>query len=79
MRFLWAALWGIPTLSMIGLVRLYQIVLSPLMGKSCRFTPTCSSYFIKAVKKYGPLKGAWKGLLRICRCHPFNPGGFDPP
>lgn len=64
---------------MIGLVRLYQILLSPLLGKNCRFTPSCSNYFIQAVRKYGPIKGAVKGVWRICRCQPFNPGGYDPP
>jgi putative membrane protein insertion efficiency factor len=64
---------------MIGMVRLYQRLLSPLLGKNCRFTPTCSSYFIGAVQKYGPFKGALRGLWRIARCQPFNPGGYDPP
>ncbi len=60
-------------------VRAYQIVLSPIMGGQCRFTPTCSHYFLQAVSKYGPWRGAWRGTLRILRCHPFHPGGFDPP
>jgi putative membrane protein insertion efficiency factor len=45
----------------------------------CRFTPSCSEYFILAVRKYGPLRGAWKGAGRICRCVPWQPGGYDPP
>lgn len=64
---------------LIALVRLYQIVLSPILGGQCRFTPTCSAYMIEAIQKYGPLSGAWRGLRRILRCHPFHPGGYDPP
>ena len=60
-------------------VRLYQIFLSPVFGRQCRFQPTCSHYFIGSVRKYGPLIGAWRGVGRICRCHPFHPGGDDPP
>lgn len=63
---------------LIGLVRGYQIFISPLLPKTCRFYPTCSEYFIQAVRKYGALKGTWIGIKRICRCHPFNPGGYDP-
>lgn len=64
---------------LILLVRCYQYTLSPLIGRSCRFEPTCSNYFIGAVRKYGPLRGALKGIGRICRCHPWHPGGEDPP
>lgn len=60
------------------MVRGYQIFISPLLGAHCRFTPTCSAYFIEAVEKYGPLKGSWLGIKRILRCHPGNPGGYDP-
>lgn len=79
MRFLWAAMIGLPGWLMIGTVRMYQIFLSPWLGRNCRFHPTCSAYFIAAVKKYGVVKGAIRGAWRICRCNPFNPGGFDPP
>jgi hypothetical protein len=65
--------------SMIMMVRFYQRGISPLLGKNCRYEPTCSEYFVLAVQKYGPLRGAWKGFWRIMRCHPFRPGGFDPP
>ncbi len=68
-----------PSSILIGLVRLYQICLSPLLGRNCRFHPSCSNYFIQAVHKYGPLKGSLRGIWRICRCNPFNPGGDDPP
>jgi len=79
MRFLWAALIALPAWLMIAAVRLYQLLLSPLLGRQCRFTPTCSEYFIQAVKKYGAIRGAYRGVLRICRCNPFHPGGHDPP
>ena len=69
----------LPSRILIGLVRLYQIFLSPVFGRHCRFHPTCSKYFIGAVEKYGPLRGSLRGLWRICRCNPFHPGGEDPP
>jgi hypothetical protein len=64
---------------LIGMVRLYQITLSPLFGQRCRFYPSCSNYFILAVQKHGPLRGSLKGVGRICRCGPWHPGGYDPP
>ncbi len=69
----------VPSRILIGLVRLYQIFLSPLLGRHCRFHPSCSNYYIQAVRKYGPLRGSLRGLWRICRCNPFHPGGEDPP
>jgi putative membrane protein insertion efficiency factor len=69
----------VPGLLAILLVRIYQILVSPLFGKTCRFYPSCSQYFILAVRKYGLIRGSWKGGTRICRCHPWNPGGYDPP
>jgi uncharacterized protein len=61
------------------LVRVYQMVLAPLLPpNTCRFSPTCSQYTIDAVRKYGVLEGCWKAVKRIGRCHPFNPGGYDP-
>ncbi|MCA9067592.1 MAG: membrane protein insertion efficiency factor YidD [Planctomycetaceae bacterium] len=68
-----------PSYILIGLVRLYQIFLSPIFGRQCRFYPTCSHYFIEAVQKYGALSGSYRGLRRILRCHPWHPGGYDPP
>ena len=67
------------TTFLIGGVRLYQTCLRPLLPSVCRFYPSCSEYFIQAVRKYGPLRGACKGVARICRCHPWNVGGYDPP
>ena len=74
-----ARLIRLPQTLLIGIVRIYQICLSPLLGQTCRFSPSCSQYFIEAVRKYGAIRGSWKGVRRLLRCHPFNPGGFDPP
>lgn len=63
---------------LIGLIRLYQKYISPLKRPSCRFYPTCSEYSIQSIKKYGVLKGVWKSITRISKCHPFHPGGYDP-
>lgn len=63
---------------MIGLIRFYQIAISPLKPPSCRFYPTCSHYGLEAVKSFGPFKGGWLAVRRITKCHPFHPGGFDP-
>ncbi len=60
-------------------VRFYQLVLGPVLPKVCIYHPSCSDYFILAVRKYGPLRGTCKGVWRICRCNPFNRGGYDPP
>jgi len=60
-------------------VRFYQVALGPLLPKVCKFHPSCSEYFIEAVEKYGPLRGSAKGMWRICRCNPWNRGGYDPP
>ncbi len=70
---------AIPGLLVIGMVRLYQLLLSPFLGGRCRFHPSCSQYFIEAVQKYGVLSGSWRGVRRIMRCHPLHPGGYDPP
>jgi putative membrane protein insertion efficiency factor len=62
----------------ITLIRLYQQIVSPHLGRSCRFEPTCSEYMAQAVAKYGIFKGGWMGIRRIGRCHPLHPGGYDP-
>ena len=64
---------------LIGIVRLYQLFLSPIFGQSCRFTPTCSDYYIQAVRKYGPIRGSVMGAWRICRCNPWGGSGEDLP
>lgn len=65
-------------LPLVLLVKIYQYTISPLLGPACRYTPTCSEYAIQALRKYGPLKGSWKALRRISRCHPWGGHGHDP-
>lgn len=62
----------------MALIRGYQRFISPLLASNCRFHPTCSQYTLEAVERYGAAKGLWLGAKRISRCHPFNPGGYDP-
>ncbi len=62
----------------IILIKLYQLLISPLFPSSCRYTPTCSNYTLEALKKYGVLKGSWLGIKRILRCHPWGGSGYDP-
>jgi len=62
----------------LAIIRLYQILLSPLLGASCRFTPTCSAYGIEAIKKHGPFYGGWLTIKRIASCHPWGKHGHDP-
>lgn len=59
-------------------IRFYQIFISPLFPPTCRFYPTCSAYAIEAIQKKGPVRGSWLALKRICKCHPYHPGGYDP-
>jgi len=72
-------IFRIPAWILIGMAQAYQVTLSPLLGRHCHFHPSCSVYFIAAVRKYGALRGVWRGIWRICRCNPWNPGGYDPP
>lgn len=62
----------------LAAIRFYKRYISPLLGSSCRYYPTCSQYTYEAIEKYGVLKGSWMGVKRISRCHPFAKGGFDP-
>jgi putative membrane protein insertion efficiency factor len=62
----------------VGLLRIYKLVVSPLLPSACRFHPTCSDYMKEAIEKHGVLKGVGLGLRRLARCHPFHQGGFDP-
>lgn len=74
-----SAIWKLPTYIAIALVRVYQWTLSPIIGRQCRFEPTCSNYYIQAVTKYGLVSGSIRGAWRILRCNPFCRGGHDPP
>lgn len=62
-----------------GLVRGYQLVISPMKPPSCRFHPTCSAYAMEALASHGAWRGTWLTLKRLGKCHPFHPGGYDPP
>jgi putative membrane protein insertion efficiency factor len=67
-----------PSLVLVGLFRLWQLLASPTYGQICRFYPSCSAYGVEAVRRHGALRGGWLTLRRIGRCHPWNPGGVDP-
>jgi len=62
----------------VSLLKFYKYAISPMLPPACRFTPTCSEYTVEAIGKYGFVKGAWLGVKRLSRCHPFSPGGYDP-
>ena len=62
----------------LGLIRIYQLTLSPLFGSNCRFEPTCSAYATEAIKNFGVLKGGYLSFRRLIKCHPFHEGGYDP-
>jgi uncharacterized protein len=61
-----------------ALIRAYQLLLSPLIGPTCRYLPSCSDYTSEAIAVHGPLHGSWLGVRRICRCHPWGGHGYDP-
>lgn len=65
--------------ALIFLIRLYQWTLSPLLGRACRFEPSCSRYAVRCLQLHGAWSGSWLAIKRLARCHPFHPGGFDPP
>jgi putative membrane protein insertion efficiency factor len=64
---------------LIASIRIYQVTLSPLLGNACRFEPSCSRYMVASLRKHGLMRGLARGLRRLSRCHPWNPGGYDPP
>jgi uncharacterized protein len=64
--------------ALVLLVRLYQRLVSPLLPPACRFYPSCSAYAVTALQRHGALRGSWLTARRLCRCHPFHPGGIDP-
>jgi len=78
-RAVWA---GLPTRaaasSLVLLIRLYQWLLSPVLGPTCRFHPTCSAYAIEAIRLHGPVFGSGRAIARLARCHPWSDGGYDP-
>lgn len=63
---------------LLGLIKAYRYLLSPLLGPSCRFYPTCSAYAVEAIDTHGALRGSWLAVRRILKCHPWHPGGIDP-
>ncbi len=72
------ALLQLPRRLLAGLIRGYQLVISPALPPSCRFHPSCSQYALEAVSRHGALRGTWLAARRLVRCHPFHPGGYDP-
>jgi putative membrane protein insertion efficiency factor len=64
--------------ALVFIIRIYQVLLSPLFSPCCRFHPTCSDYAILAIRRHGPFKGSFTALMRLLRCHPLHPGGYDP-
>jgi putative membrane protein insertion efficiency factor len=62
----------------VALVKIYQFAISPMLGRSCRFVPSCSEYAVEALQRYGAGKGLWLAIRRLGRCHPWHPGGYDP-
>lgn len=63
---------------LIGIVRIYQTIISPFFPATCRYVPTCSHYAVEAIQKHGPIKGGWMGIKRIASCHPWGGSGYDP-
>ncbi len=70
--------WLRPRNLVLGLIAIYQKMVSPVVGANCRYQPTCSWYSAEAIERFGVLRGGWLGLRRIGRCHPLRPGGYDP-
>lgn len=75
---LWPLIKRTPSRTAVVAIRFYRAAISPLLPPSCRFTPTCSAYALTSIERYGFVRGGWLAARRIARCHPFNPGGYDP-
>lgn len=67
-----------PATPVVWLIRAYQKLFSPLLGRNCRYSPTCSAFAAEALQVHGLIRGSWMGIRRIGRCHPLHPGGYDP-
>jgi hypothetical protein len=63
---------------LLTLLRIYRYAISPMLGRSCRFMPSCSEYAVEAIDRHGSVRGSWLSLKRVLRCHPWHPGGYDP-
>lgn len=63
---------------LLGLIAVYRYAISPLLGRNCRFMPSCSEYAGEAIRRHGSVRGGWLALKRVSRCHPWHPGGYDP-
>jgi hypothetical protein len=79
MRGLFLFLYRLPRRLLVGMVRLYQLILSPHLGRTCRFCPTCSEYAVRAIREYGAVRGLLLAVYRLARCHPWGGHGYDPP
>ena len=76
-RLSWSGLRGVPALLAVGLIRVYQRVVSPWTASSCRYYPSCSAYAVDALRIHGAMRGSWLAVRRLGRCHPWTPGGVD--
>jgi putative membrane protein insertion efficiency factor len=72
------SLMELPRRMLTGIIRAYQLAISPALPPACRFTPTCSQYALEAIRRHGALRGSWLAARRLARCHPFHRGGLDP-
>jgi putative membrane protein insertion efficiency factor len=68
----------LPGYLLIGVVSLYRLLISPMLGSNCRYWPSCSQYAIEALRSHGAARGSWLAVMRLCRCHPWSAGGVDP-
>ncbi len=78
MKSAWSILRALPKNAALVLIKFYRAAISPLFPACCRYIPTCSEYGLIAIQRFGFIRGGWLTIKRICRCHPFHPGGYDP-